>query len=73
MDDNVDNKKYEKLTSWVRGKTDAPLRVANGVPFSPFAELSQPGADGQVVELERGVGDEERQREGAEAEPDVLT
>jgi len=38
-----------------------------GFPFSPFAELPQPGADGQVVELECGVGDEERQREGVEA------
>ena len=60
-----------------------PVRVARstftrrcasltGFRFSPLAELSQPGADGQVVELERGVGDEERQREGAEAECDVL-
>lgn len=47
---------------------DAQVRVANGIPFSPLAEFPKPGADGQVVELERGVGDEERQRECAAAD-----
>ena len=53
-------------------KTGVVFRKEEQSTCGALVSHRQPGADGQVVELERGVGDEERWREGGGEESDAL-